>query len=764
MAHPIINSDTADHLFGALCNTLLHSLWQGILLAAIAGIIIISTRKSTSALRYNLLVSALLAFTIGVGITFAWQYQATTINTHFANAPVMHINSYANHPEPQPVHIFINGRQQQVPGFTTQLSNYLTDHHNTIVLIWFLIVCARSLQLGFGLYATRRLRRAGVVPVNGDWKQRFEQLAHQLGIIRSVTLLESALAKVPMVIGHLKPVVLVPVGLLTALSAEEVEAILVHELAHIKRRDYLVNMLQSLVEIVLFFNPAVLWVSKLIKTERENCCDDLAVAQNNNKISYIRALVSCEEYRASVPAYAMGLPGSKNTLLHRVQRMVNNSNNSLNLFEKTVLAVCLVALGLGVSAFTAREHIAKALKSVAAAIHHPKTDGITAKHDTTKKKQSAPVNNVDNMVSKLQQGPNRVDSFKNDDRKALDLLKFKIDSLQVNPDNFKSPQQFLTQGSSTNNFKAPQFFSQQGADNFKWQEKPDTNFFKWNKWKYKPFQEITRELYHEHIVTDTNHMSITLNEKELIVNGVRMSKELHDRIYKKYGTNTGTTSGTYNSDYKDNNQKIESDDKTKNIIRDMMKDGIITDTDDLSFKIGTTEFVVNYKKQSEAVYQKYRAKYVPGRPKGDWIWFYQFDTSKWDQMTGRKSNEGSDGTATGVFQGKEDANSGDANGYNNGNPTGYQTDAYKPRDWDAYSRQRSAEQQRVEAERDKKLVADLMQDALITDPKNVTFTLTDKKLTVNGKKQSNDLYNKYKDKYMPDNTGSGWSWTYSHHE
>ena len=324
-------------------------------------------------------------------------------------------------------------------------------------------------------------------------------------------------------------------------------------------------------------------------------------------------------------------------------------------------------------------------------------------------------------------------------------------------------------------------------------------------------------------------MNISLNENELIVNGVRMSKELHDRIYKQFG-NKGS-SGSYSSSYTDNNQRFASDDKTNNIIRDMMKDGIITGTDDLSFKIGTTEFVVNYKKQPEAVYQRYRVKYVPSRQKGDWIWFYHFDTNKWDQMTGRKSSGDINGSATGVFQGKEDANSSGYNsGYNSGdyyrqnesqkrywddqqrkiideikreglvnNETvfsfslsdkrfvingvvqsdevfkkyyreyvsanaGHNWDWSYHNRWDAHSDSLRDERNRVEAERDKKLVADLLQDALINDPKNVTFTLSDKKLEINGKKQSEELYNKYKDKYLPNNTGSNWSWTYSHHE
>ncbi len=268
----------------------------------------------------------------------------------------------------------------------------------------------------------------------------------------------------------------------------------------------------------------------------------------------------------------------------------------------------------------------------------------------------------------------------------------------------------------------------------------------------------------------------------------------------------------------------------------MLKDGIITSTDDLSFKIGTTEFVVNYKKQPEEIYQKYKAKYVPKGKKGDWIWFYKFDTNKWDQMTGRKSSEDFHGTATGVFQGKEDGNSG---GYKSGYSGGYndrdyytqnepqkkywdgqqwklmdevkrdrliaddatvfsfslsdkqfvingavQSDEvfkkyyreYAPANpgnnwdwsyhnrWDAHSDSLRVERNKIEAERDKKLVADLLQDGLITDPKNVTFTLSDKGLKINGKKQSDELYKKYKDEYLPNNTGSNWSWTYSHHE
>jgi bla regulator protein blaR1 len=856
MAHPLLNSNTADSLLSALCNTLLHSLWQGIILAAIAGLIVICTRKSSSALRYNLLVSALLLFAISVGATFAWQYESSAV-TNIAIARMRHFNTYPANVQAQPMRVFVSDQQVASPGFTAQVKDYLAGHHNTIVFIWFLIVCARSLQLAFGLYGTYRLRRVRIFAADGQWVERLQQLGDSLNIKQAVRLLESGLAKVPMVIGHLKPVILVPVGLLTALSADEVEAILIHELAHIKRRDYLVNMLQSLIEIILFFNPAVLWVSKLIKNERENCCDDLALAQNNNKLSYIRALVSCEEYKASVPAYAMGFPGGKNTLLHRVKRMVTNRNYSLNLVEKMVLAVCLVVLGLGISAFTAREDIKKAVKSIVAAIHHvaaPKAK--TAATDTTKKRQTEQAKDADTILN----------------NSAMNALVHKIDSLKVKSGDANS---YLSQFGKPDTAR----YTQMVKDLLAEKSRTDSNLLKNllvdRRWENSPmlarlmakldssskvFNAVANDLYSDHYLSNTSHLNITLNEKELIVNGVRLPQDVHDRYYSKYGdkfndssngdNNEGSGRADYNAvnpnDAEKQTNVQDHDDKTKSIIADMLKDGIISSTDDLSFKIGTTEFVVNYKKQPEAVYRKYKAKYVPAHKKGDWIWFYQFDTNKWDQIQGRRNSEDFHGSATGVFQGKEDANASGYNssGYNSGdyyrqmepqkkywdgqqrkiidqmqrdglidNRNGLSftlTDKtfvinglvqngevfqryhqqyvpantgdnwtwsyngsgadntpnsnWRGRDWDAYSRQTAAEGQRVEAERDKKLVSDLLQDGLITDPNNVTFTLSDKKLMINGKKQSDETYNKYKDKYMPDNSGSGWTWNYSHHE
>ncbi|HTI60714.1 M56 family metallopeptidase [Mucilaginibacter sp.] len=661
MTLTLIDTSIPDQLIGALCNTLIHSLWQGVLLAAMAGLIVIWTRKASSALRYNLLIATLSLFAVAIAVTFTWQYKkaenagaATVIGSGVAPqiqlaAPVV----YAGLPA---------AKSAQDISLADRFNNYLNTHHDTIISIWFLIVCMRCLQLSFGLYGTYRLKRVNVATVKDDWMQRVMQLAAALGISQSITLLESGLAKVPMVIGNLKPVILVPIGLLAALSAEEVEAILIHELAHIKRRDYLVNVLQSLVEIVFFFNPAVLWVSELIKTERENCCDDLALAQNNNKVNYIRALVSCEEYQTSLPAYAMAFPGGRSTLLDRVKRLASNRNHSLNTFEKTMLAVCLVVLGLGVSAFTAREHIEKALKSVAAVIHHEPvaSKDKVAKTDTTKKKLAAQANDANVLRKQLQLGhPDTLNLNRSD---ALNLVNHNLDSLlKLNgnslhlQENGGNAALILSQLGKQDTLRLAELLKNNAHAQLLVLAKPDTNLLKnlraLNPQSYDQMHAIGRELYREHLITDTNHLSISLNEHELIVNSVKMPQQVYERINTKfgrksrsgsngsnyasaysssstgYGVNYSTDSGSYGDKSKNYQRENEERQKywagqQKKIIADLLRDGLISDAKNMSFSINDKEFIVDGKRQSDEVYNTYKKKYMPGKTADGWSWSY----------------------------------------------------------------------------------------------------------------------------------------------
>jgi bla regulator protein BlaR1 len=182
------------------------------------------------------------------------------------------------------------------------------------------------------LYVSR-LRKYEVYEPGDDWKIKLLSLSHDMGIRKKVSLLQSAQINIPIVVGHLKPVILVPVGVLAGLPAADVEAVLLHELAHIRRHDYLVNFIQRIAEMLLFFNPALLWISSLLRIERENCCDDIAIEKTKDKTQFVEALISFKEHSLRHPRYAIGLFGKRNLLLQRVSRIVHNRNKTLSPFE-----------------------------------------------------------------------------------------------------------------------------------------------------------------------------------------------------------------------------------------------------------------------------------------------------------------------------------------------------------------------------------------------------------------------------------------------
>jgi len=153
--------------------------------------------------------------------------------------------------------------------------------------------------------------------------------------------METVLAQTPVVMGCLRPVILVPIGMLAAMPAGQIEAILIHELAHIRRRDYLTNLLQTVVEGFLFYHPAVWWISSVIRAERENCCDDLVVAINGNAREYATALIALEENRWAANQAALAATGG--LLMKRVRRLLY-PRESPRAFPTPVLSAGMLAI------------------------------------------------------------------------------------------------------------------------------------------------------------------------------------------------------------------------------------------------------------------------------------------------------------------------------------------------------------------------------------------------------------------------------------
>ena len=157
----------------------------------------------------------------------------------------------------------------------------------------------------------------------------------------------------PCVVGWIKPTVLIPVSAFTGLSVDDLEMIVAHELAHIRRHDVLVNYIQSAIETVLFFNPAVWWISRRIRVEREHCCDDIAAEVCGNRLAYARALTNLEGLRSTRPHLAPAADGT--SLLKRVRRLAGMPRNASRWSGFSLVSVLslIILLMLSVSSFTA---------------------------------------------------------------------------------------------------------------------------------------------------------------------------------------------------------------------------------------------------------------------------------------------------------------------------------------------------------------------------------------------------------------------------
>ncbi len=203
---------------------------------------------------------------------------------------------------------------------------------------WVIGVFFAEVNLIRSCLTLNRWRRQGAVPETSEWKERFRRLSDQLGLQPQISLLESSRLSVPMVVGWLKPAVLVPVGFLTSLPVKHVEAILLHELAHVRRGDFLINFLQSWVETLFYFHPAVLWIGKQIRAEREFCCDQMAARYCGGNLVYAKALTALEECREP---RLLGVAANGGALLDRIQRLSNSPKNSMQVFPIVGLAVSL---------------------------------------------------------------------------------------------------------------------------------------------------------------------------------------------------------------------------------------------------------------------------------------------------------------------------------------------------------------------------------------------------------------------------------------
>jgi beta-lactamase regulating signal transducer with metallopeptidase domain len=293
----------------ALGWTLLHFLWQGALAALALAALQTSCRRATPQARYLLAALTLLAMLAAPMITY-W-----TLRSHAPSAP-REAAAGSRTAVPFVVEAGAPGPREEAAALRERVEPILP----ALVGLWGSGVLLLSLRSLGGWALARRLTRAGLAAVPAEVETQLARLVQALRVSAPVRLFESARVEVPTVVGWLRPVVLLPASTLAGLSMEQLELILAHELAHIRRRDYLVNLLQTAAETLLFYHPAVWWVSHRMRVEREHCCDDLAVAACGNALIYAHTLAELEERRSGTPALAMAASGG--ALLSRVAHLL----------------------------------------------------------------------------------------------------------------------------------------------------------------------------------------------------------------------------------------------------------------------------------------------------------------------------------------------------------------------------------------------------------------------------------------------------------
>ena len=304
-------------LLHALGWTLLHFCWQGAAVALLlwCGLGVLPARWSRA--RYGVACAALALMTALPLATFARLASEELAARRAVTMPMILINVAVN----------AGGAGATPVPLQERVLEALDRSAPWLPVVWLAGVMVFLARLNAGLTQARRMRSAETEAAAPELLRLFEAVKTRLGVARAVRLAQSALVQAPAVIGWLRPVVLLPLGCFLGLSQMQVEALLAHELAHIRRHDYLVSVLQSVVETLLFYHPAVWWVSRQVRRERECCCDDLAVRVAGDRLAYARALSWLEERRASLPEMVLAANGGVLTM--RIKRLLGYRESSV---------------------------------------------------------------------------------------------------------------------------------------------------------------------------------------------------------------------------------------------------------------------------------------------------------------------------------------------------------------------------------------------------------------------------------------------------
>ena len=317
----------------ALAWSLVHFLWQGAAIAALAAAVMYVFRSPAT--RYLVGIGALALMLASFAVTFSILRDSPVNGAGMSTLQLQ-----------LPAHVTANTLK---PDSSAPLSSSSFAPERDFLWVaraWLVGVAALALRIVFGLLVLEYLRRRNLVTLPAPLVAKFTALQQRLGIRRFIRYCECQRVRVPAVIGFFRPVVLIPVRALTGLSIEQLEAVVAHELGHIKRFDVAVNFVQVIAETLFFFHPAVWWLNKRIRADREDCCDDVAVAMSGGSVGYAKALATMATWR-DAPRFAMAATGSP--LAARVSRLLglrdSSDGRTTGVFAATLVLVSALMAG-----------------------------------------------------------------------------------------------------------------------------------------------------------------------------------------------------------------------------------------------------------------------------------------------------------------------------------------------------------------------------------------------------------------------------------
>ncbi|MCA9160779.1 MAG: M56 family metallopeptidase, partial [Planctomycetales bacterium] len=313
--------------------TLVHSVWQFALVALLLASTLWFIRGRSPHLRYGLILAAMLGMVITPPATFLMVSpeiqtsrsqiagMATGMQSNAGRAvegsgypvPNQHVAPPLAADASAVVDLAIVPKakgfwaKSTTDEFRAAIVAFVDRWMDTILACWLGGILILSIRPLIGWRATCALRSRGRDSVSDSIATATKRIAERLGVRRAIEVTQSTIVEVPTVIGWLKPLVLLPASAISGLSSEQLDAVIAHELAHVRRNDYLVNLFQLVMETVFFYHPAVWWVSHCMRVEREECCDDVAVKMTGDRIGYAKLLVWLEETRTQPVTAPLGM-------------------------------------------------------------------------------------------------------------------------------------------------------------------------------------------------------------------------------------------------------------------------------------------------------------------------------------------------------------------------------------------------------------------------------------------------------------------------